>query len=289
MNFKEYIGQAWSTHFKDPSKTAEEFANGMALIEESAQIGDLAGIATHVYGEHLARWNDGVGFLQKLKNHPKYISDPVVDGVLARSIAVLNLAANPSVSLAEFTPSERIRVMAVTSSALTSFDIDRATELLRTALSLAERGLAKEDPANRALAVTGNNLAAALEEKSARTAGDVALMVLAAQTGRKYWEISGGWYEVAFAEYRLAMSYVQSGDFDKAWRAAQNCVESVLANNAGPLDCFYGYECLATVEKARGNLLEFAAAVERMKHYSSLMKESERSGCSASFKKLGVA
>ena len=47
--------------------------------------------------------------------------------------------------------------------------VEEAAQMFRQSLSLAG-GLDKQDAANRALAVTGNNLACELEERSLRTA-----------------------------------------------------------------------------------------------------------------------
>ncbi len=87
-----------------------------------------------------------------------------------------------------------------------------ASDTLTKALALAAYGPGKDDPAATALAVTGNNLACALEEKTSRTRDEDGLMLRAAEAGRRFWEISGNWMNVERAEYRLAHTQLQLAD-----------------------------------------------------------------------------
>src|SRR5581483_5972026 len=109
--------------------------------------------------------------------------------------------------------SDKARVLAVAAAALAGQK--RTKEAIRDwklALELAQYGPKKTDPAARALAVTGNNLASALEEQADRTADERALMLEAAKAARRFWEIAGGWQEVERAEYRLCMSHLKAGE-----------------------------------------------------------------------------
>lgn len=154
------------------------------------------------------------------------------------------------------------------------------------ALALAQTELEKSDPANRALAVTGNNLACTLEEKPKKDAADIDLMVIAAKTGRKYWEISGGWKEIQIAEYRLSMTYIQAEDFQKAFEHAQNCIEIGEENAAGAFDMFYGFEALAYVEQARKNRVGYSKAIEKVKFYFEQLSPENQLLCDKNLQKL---
>jgi hypothetical protein len=286
MNFETYINQAWNDHANQSEKVAQEFTNAFPLVETNDQIVQLTGLITHVMGEHLWQWENGISLLESLKDHSKYSPVSESERSILRSLAVLKIGGAQPVDLRSFSLSDQIRVMAAAASALSGRGADRAKSLLQRALDLANSGLDKEDPANRALAITGNNLACALEEKSDRSLMESELMILAAQTGRLYWEVAGTWLEVSRAEYRLAMTYVKAGDFTKAFRHAQTCVELCQENKAGDLDMFFGYEALAVVERAKGNQIGFQKAVAQAKHYFEKLPAEDKSWCEASLKKI---
>ena len=147
----------------------------------------------HVYGEHLGRWSEGVARLEQLGQLPCLVAASEGDRALTRGIASLQLASGERSSVDDLALSDQVMVMAVAASALSEqLQPARARTLFVAALTAAQSGLDNADPALRALAVTGNNLACALEEKSGRSAEDTDLMLLAATTARKYWEIVGG-------------------------------------------------------------------------------------------------
>jgi hypothetical protein len=188
--------------------------------------------------------------------------------------------------LENFGRSDQIRILAMASSALSERETNRSRQLLLKALDLARLGLEKKDPANRALAVTGNNLACALEEKKSKTPADRELMILAAKTGRGYWEVAGGWLEVSKAEYRLGMTYLEAGDRTKALKHAQICLEMCRDNKAGDLDMFFAFEILAKAERSRKNDLGFQEALEKANQYFNKLSVDDKTWCESSLKKL---
>jgi len=163
---------------------------------------------------------------------------------------------------------------------------EKAQALFRQALDTAQVGISKDDPSNRALAVAGNNLACSLEEKAERTPKDTELMILAAQTGRKYWEIAGTWKQVTWGEYRLAMTYLKAGDLVQSLEHAQTCLELALEHEAPALEMFFGYEVLALVESAMENSIGFAKALEQVKAYFEKLSAEDKAWCEPSLQKL---
>ena len=112
---------------------------------------------------------------------------------------------------AAMSASDRIRVTALAAANLAERDTPRASVLFGAALAEAERaGLDAADPTNRALAVTANNLACTLEEKTRRSPAERALMTTAARAARRFWALAGTWLETERAEYRLAMTWLQA-------------------------------------------------------------------------------
>jgi hypothetical protein len=215
-----------------------------------------------VYGEHLGAWREGLAYLERLSAVASVAPGGASGAALRRCTASLALAAGIDDARPGLSLSDRIRVGAMAAASLAERDVARALELFEEALEQARSApLDASNPANRALAATGNNLAVALERKQLRSDGERALMVLAAQTARHYWAIAGTWLETERAEYRLAMTWLQAGDLAQAREHAQACLEIVEANGSVALEAFFGWEALGRVERAAGNRTGHAHAL----------------------------
>jgi tetratricopeptide (TPR) repeat protein len=285
MKFDDFLSQAWNDHAKQAEEVAKKIPGGIALIEKGEEIPQMAHLITHVFGEHLGRWEQGVQVLQGLKQNPCFVKMSESDLSISRSIASLEMASGKRQSVEDLSTSDQIRVLAVAASALSEQkNSDKAQSLFRQALDSAQIGIIKDDPANRALAVTGNNLACSLEEKAVRTPKDTELMILAAQTGRKYWEIAGTWKQVTWGEYRLAMTYLKAGDLVQSLEHAQACLELAQEHETPPLEMFFGYEVLALIEKARENSIGFSRALEQAKAYFEKLSADDKSACFGPFR-----
>jgi tetratricopeptide (TPR) repeat protein len=286
MDFNEFIQQAWSDHQSDAPAVAGRLNRAADLIHDNSQIPALTHLATHVYGEHLGRWEDAIRFLRRLKDIPAFVPGSESDHAIARSVAALEIARGGEHTAPGLSLSDRIRVLAVAASALCGQgQTQRAQEVFQEAIDLTG-GLARSDPANRALAVTGNNLACSLEEKEHRSTRDNEMMILAAHTGRQFWEIAGGWLETERAEYRLAMSYLKAEDFPKALHHARLCLEIADKNGAEPLEFFFGNEALALAEKALGNGGGYARAVDEARAAFAKLGDDDKAWCEATLKVL---
>ncbi len=275
MNFETYLQNGWNVHAVETQNLADSFPESMALIESNEQIAQFAALVTHVTGEHLGIWGDGISFLRLLKNHALMKAGSETERVLLRSIASLQIAGQLPVNLDSFSTSDQVRILAMATCHLCLHDVSRSQELIVEALKKADT-LDAKDPANRSLAISGNNLAVSLEEKSVRTPEEVRLMILAAETGRKYWELAGTWREVAIAEYRLAKTFLQAKDLDKALAHALLNLDICQKNNAGDFDLFFVFEALAAVEKQRGNKQAFQKNISHMSHYLEKLNETEK-------------
>ena len=287
MTFNEFLNQAWRDHATQSEQVATRLIDAIALIEKNEQIPAMAQLMTHVLGEHLGLWDKGIQFLQQLKTIPHFDSSSESNKAILRSISSLELAGGLRQSVEELSLSDQIRVLAIAASALTEQkNPEKAQKLFREAIDKAQQGIEKKDPANLALAMTGNNLACSLEEKTTRTSSETDLMILAAQVGRKYWEIAGTWLEVERAEYRLSQTFLKANDLVRALEHAQSCLEIVEKNKAPVLEFFFGYEALAQVEKARDNAIGFSKALEQMKIYFAKLDPQDQSWCESSLKKL---
>ena len=283
MNFKEYLSGAWSIHATEPKKVAEEFKNNFALMETEEDVMAMSRLIVHVCGEHLGEWEKGSDLLRKIKNNAT-IKDK---SEMNRYVAILNLGNNPNTSIDNFSPSDQARIYTATASALANLGgLKNAEKFLKRASEIVSQQLSAEDPANKAIAMAGNNIACSLEDKSERSAAEVDLMITAATLGRKYWEIAGSWKEVERAEYRLAHTFMKAQKLDVALSHAEKCLKIVEANGTDPLETFYAYEALAIVHQALKNSLGFDNALHGMKGAFDQLSSGDQEGCKIALEKL---
>ena len=275
MDFNTFLNQAWADHGKDSAGVARRLKEGAALINHSAQIGQLAHLATHVLGEHLGQWVEGERHLNELLKH-KNLDDEGRQAI-ARSQATLRLSADGK-SIPENMPkSDQARVMAAAASARMSHGhLESAVHLLNAARLLCN-DLPKDDPAQKSLAATANNLSCALEEKSGRTAGETELMLFAARLALVQWSLVGGWRQVQAAHYRMSKSAFQAQRPEEAYTHALTCLQINEANGGGDFEFFSAHECLANAELARGNKPGFLRSLaECEKHLARLSSEDQQ-------------
>ena len=230
---------------------------------------------------------DGIRLLETLRQSPVFAGHQEAECAVARCVASLELASGTRDSLDDLSISDQIRALAVSASALAGQgNAQKAEKLLRLGVGKAELSIDKSDPANRALAITGNNLASNLEEKANLSTAEKLLMIYAAQVGRKYWEIAGSWLEIERAEYRLALTYLAAGELSPALEHAQICIEISKENAAEPMEFFFGFEALAKVERSRGNETGFARALDQMRENFEKLNADDKSWCEAILKNL---
>ena len=289
MDFSTFIDAAWADHAADARAVALRLEEGMALATDEAQLARLANLAHHLHGEHLGEWRTGIAFMQRLSTLPSFTAAGESGQTVRRCVASLDLSERSNFDLDSLSLSDRIRVAAMASANLVERDTPRAMQLFRHALAQAEHsGLGAADAMNRALAVAGNNLACTLEEKPVRSAAERKLMILAAQTSRRYWERAGTWLEVERAEYWLAMSWLQAGDPARARAHAQACLDIVAAHDGAALERFFGWEAMGRVERAVANPSGWVQALAQARAAFAELDESDQVGCAASLDKLAA-
>ncbi|MCC7139580.1 MAG: hypothetical protein IT460_14245 [Planctomycetes bacterium] len=265
MSFDAFLSKGWGDHGTDAEGVFARLPEGERLVTEARHLAGLAGLAAHVAGDHLGRFDDGVAFLERLETHATFDPTTLEGKAVIRSKAALHLAAGRRAeadrleercrSVPTLPPaSNRIRILATASAALVGQRRTReAAALLEEALGLAAYGPDRNDPAARALAVTGNNLACELETRPSRTPEEAALMVRAAETGLRFWSLTGTWLETERAHYRLSCSQRLAGNAKASLEHAEAC-RSVVERNAGDAgEQFYAQEALALAHRAAGN------------------------------------
>jgi tetratricopeptide (TPR) repeat protein len=285
VTFENFITQAWSEHAECPAVVAEKLVGAIDMIESVDQVPPLVQLITHIYGDHLGQWEDGLKLLAEISKQDGVRANTETEMSIRRARAVFLTAADALDTLEEFSLSDQIRIFAGAAGALCSQgNYDRGSRFLKIALSKVKANLPKGDPAYRAVAVTANNLASSLAEKVDRSNDETELMLMAATAGRTYWEIAGTWLEVERAECRLATVHLAAGQLDTALQHAQMALEICETHRAPPDEIFWAYEAIARIEFARGN--RDSQAFKRAEELIERMGPESRTWCEPSFKKL---
>ncbi len=279
MDFDSFLDQAWNDHAEQPAAVAERLAGtGLALLQQESQVQQLAALAQHVHGEHLGRWAEGLAFQQRLAALPLVAAGSPAAASLQRFSAVLKLAGGLADERPGLPAGEAARITAMAAAALGPHDTARAGALLVEAAAAAQ-ALPDTDPAVRALAVAGNNLACALEDLPARSEAERALMIHAAGTAREFWARAGTWLETERAEYRLARTWLKAGDPARAQQHARQCLDIVQANCDVPLEHYFGLEALALAQRAAGEAEACAATLARMRVTFDALDDGDKGWC----------
>lgn len=289
MNFDDFMKTAWNDHADHPDQVAVRLAESQHVIDNASQIPRYAGLVTHVYGEHLGQWPRGVELLQSLRSIHDADSNADAREAITRGVAALRYGGGDTTVLEPLSIDDRTSVLATVSSAmLGQKNHAAAVTTFDAALEQARDGLAAGSAAVRALAIGGNNLAAALEEKADRTAAETAAMIRAAEAGVRYWKQSGTWLEEERAFYRLTRSLLQAGRPSDAAAAARQCIDVCARNDAPEFERFFGHAVLALALRAAGDDAGYVAARAAALASYALVPADEREWCSLELSELGA-
>ena len=109
-----------------------------------------------------------------------------------------------------------------------------------------------------------------------------------ARTALSFWARAGTWLELERAQYRLAHTWIKAGDPAQARRHAQSCLDTVRQHDAPALEQFFAWEALACVERAAGDPLAQARAVQQARAVFERLTPEDRASCQASLDPLIV-
>lgn len=283
-----FIDQAWTDHAQDAWGVSLRLPEALDLVTEAGGMMDLAALASHVYGEHLGRWVDGLQYLAALARGPGFDAQSPQGRQLRVLRAALALAGDAGDVRATLEPGERIEVTARAGMLLALHDTGRAQALLDEAVTAAEAADLPDDaPAVRALAVAGNNTAAALIDKPERSEAERSLMLQAAELARRYWARAGTWLQTERADYRLAMAWLAAGDPARALHHARACLALIDAQpQPSAFERFFGCEALALAEAAAGDATACAGAVQAAQIAFDRLPPDDQAACRDTWRRL---
>jgi len=288
MTFDAFLDTAWNDHGDHPQDVADRLASSLHVLETAEHIAPYARLVMHVYGEHLGEWDRGIALLESLRRLPAAAGSAVAAAALDRNIATLRYAGGDATVLDSLATEDRISVLALAASAFSGRNgMKRAIVAYTEALALAEVGLPPQSPALRALAVGGNNLATALEEKTDRDETETAGMLVAANGGLTYWKRAGTWLEEERAEYRMTRSLLQAGQPRDAIASAQRCIDVCVRNDAAAIETFFGYVVLALAQRASGDASAYAASRQQALALYAQVPADEQRWCQSDLADLG--
>lgn len=287
MTIDAFLETAWKDHGDHPEEVADRLAGALHLVQAPEHIPLLARLVTHVLGEHLGQWQRGIALLESLRELPAFDGSDTVRGPLLRSIAALRYAGGDTAALESLSPDDRASALAIAAAAFAGRNqLKPAVAAYSAALELAKDGLPAGSPAIRALAIAGNNLAAALEEKKDRDAVETQGMIAAARGGLRYWKQAGTWLEEERAEYRLTRSLLAAGEAEAAARSAERCIDVCKRNDAPAFEQFFGHAVLALAQRAAGDASAFEASRRIALSFFEQVPPEERSWCETERKEL---
>ena len=246
--YDKFISECWNDHDKKSEDVARRLGGNLRLLESPEQVAQYVSIVTHTFGGHLGQWQQGIELLRQ-------IADKFDEKSVYRGLATLYYCADDQESFTKSLSSiddadARLSVLSMASTELlASGDTGRALVAFENVLAEVSETTGKV--AARTLAVSGNNMACELEEKTDRTEKETTLMLIAATTARKYWEIAGTWENVERAEYRLSQSMLAGGKLDQALIHANECKRICVENDAAPLEHFFAHEALTRIHRAK--------------------------------------
>lgn len=106
-SFDAFLDSAWADHADRADEVAERLALSRGLVTSPAQLQPFVMLATHVYGEHLGRWADGVRLLESLRELPAFDGTPAVNAALSRNIATLRYTGGDAGALDALAAAQR--------------------------------------------------------------------------------------------------------------------------------------------------------------------------------------
>lgn len=250
--YQDFINECWSNHDKKSEEVAKNLYENLDLLDSTDKIPGYVSLVIHTLGGHLGKWEEAQILLTKMTTLKTFENNQAV----YRGLATLSYCLDDEPSFEKYSglstvEGSIVRIYAMAASELVAQKkVEKATKAFEKALISAPENMSKDNPAARALAISGNNLACELEEKSERTSEEVNLMLQAAKAGRKFWEIAGGWMEIERAEYRLSISHLKAGNLNEALTHARLCESICKENNANPFETFFVHEALTKVNRA---------------------------------------
>lgn len=290
VTLQSVLQSGWRDHGDHPEDVASRLAESFALVAAPADIGPFVRLLAHVCGEHLGQWQRGVELLEALTRMPAFDGSELASGPVTRATAMLRYAGGDPSALEGLSDEDATYALAIAADALAARgQMAQAIDAFFQALARAPGTPATGHPVVHALAVTGNNLSAALEKSAVLGPVERDAMIAAAETGLRHWKLAGTWLEEERAEYQLARCQLRAGDAGAALASIDRCIAVCTRNAAPPFELFFGHAVRAVACRAMGNLAAFAESRQVALQQHALVPAEERQWCEREYQELGAS
>ena len=260
MSLDQLISECWRDHANDTVAVAARLEVALELVREAPQAAQYSNIVNHVVGEHLNDWRHAATLVSsaasRLKEEPasastfialcvaQWLAGDVTEAVVAEGRALKLAGGNPLATLS------RARMQLVTGL----MGLKRHEEAARVYASALEMAAAIGDKsaADRAVAVTSNNLASELCERATRTPVQTELMLKAALAARTHWLRAGDWMNDERADYLLALCHNAANLHAQALEFARRGLSTIARNGKEDVDAAFLHLCAARALGAQG-------------------------------------
>lgn len=286
MGFKKFIDDAWMKHEKQTTEVVSGYTQGIELLQSEEDVLGLARLASHVATDHNFNFETATVTLEKLQQH-SLSQGSATQSQLKRMIATMKFIAGQAVDVSQLSVSDRtIIFISAAASFLFQKNFEKSETLLNNAIAASHSIKDSKDPAFRTLAMSTNNMAAAISERAVLNAHEKRLMIDLAQYARNFWEKAGTWLQVERAEYYLSKYFRKINDFENAEQHALLCLHICEKEKAEPLEHFFAHEALALTFREKGSDVQYHRHLEQMHHYFNQCQESDQSWMRESLEKL---
>ena len=288
MSLAEFTKAAWADHADAPAEVAQRLATSLHLIGGADDFAPYARLVVHLYGEHLGDWRGGIGLLESMRRLAAFDTSAAARSPVERGVATLLYASGNEAAIDGLGAEDRVQVLAAAAAILTERGLlEAAAGALDAALAGARAGLPAGSAAIRAIAVAGNNLAAALEGRSTLDEAHTAWMQRAAETGLVYWRQAGTWLEEERAQDQLARCLLRAGRAAETAAHARACIAICAAHDAPAFERFFGDAVLALACRSGGDAAGFEASRRAALAWYGQVPADERGWCAREFGELG--
>lgn len=237
VDFSEMISTGWRNHSDDPEGVTDLLNKNVGLVDSADKLARFGALLVHHFGGHLTRWDTAetlfTGVIEPFRAGLDDVQVLVLQAICqymngnqhALSTEAQAIALSPN---SPFAPITLIRVR-LAEALLCTGQLELGATVARTALQLLNEGL--PEGSERTVAVSMNNIASELVERSPRTSDEDALMLETALVAQRAWQAAGSWVNWERADYLLAFVHNATGSHDKALLVADHGLDLIRANN----------------------------------------------------------
>jgi hypothetical protein len=235
-------------------------------VTEAHGAARFLGLANHAIGDHLGERARARALCEQVLEQlaPEPGEGAWLQAAVARHLDGDEDAAQAARACLPPEAAQDVRIgMLLAQARMHEGDWERAASLYEEGLRAAA-ALPEGHAAERAIAITSNNLATELLEQSGRSPAQKALMASAAQAARTYWLRIGTWVNAERADYLLASVHAALGHAQEARTYAERGLETIRSGDEEqPVDEAFLHLARATACRDLGALQEQEASLAR--------------------------